>query len=633
MNSLKQYLNENLKSIKLIPNNPEPEILDEGLRDILNKIKNKFSKVAQYFRGLVAKIGKIWYAINDSGEPVNAISPLTAGQLYKDGRFNKSNTLVVLDREGSKIIGLNTKSSDAFNLYGRGNSLDYWRKQQGVYESGMDVSDFREKNINEVRIANRDPQSRGGIDTPALKKRISAVFRMSSNKYTTLLIFGAPGIGKTAILSQVIDEMNASNTSGEPYKLIVKTLSNETVDNFTIPEITRNTETGDTTVSDLVKSWLPVFKDSGNEEENQRRSDACGRGILFLDELSRTSKDVLNVCLPLINEHRFNNYLLGYGWRVICASNRPEDDMQQTELTTTMTNRCQIVYYEPTVNSWRKWAETQNYMSPVLLDWLESGTGKYSGSKYFYWDPNDESDSDDPSKIMCTPRSWTNCMEYLATYYDTGLSEGWQLIDLFQKNNQEFISLMNDFLPAAAIDSFCGLLGLISKVGDIESFCDGIWKSGKANIPSSTKLDEIVIPISQIIITYHAKTLPTEKEFMNLSNWLISQNNGQLASYMFDNFNNVFGRFIENDNEKKYLVLYKRMIKTNIPNSSKYTAAQKKKVIANWNEVFKNTCTGFGVTPETFPDYSTGYSKLFDAYKSELEALSNELNGSSVSAI
>ena len=79
------------------------------------------------------------------------------------------------------------------------------------------------------------------------------------------MIWGAPGIGKTAILMNVLEEMRRDFPN---YRLIVKTLSNETPDNFTLPKYI-DVE-GQEFATDVPKTWLPVYKPSGDPIEDKK---------------------------------------------------------------------------------------------------------------------------------------------------------------------------------------------------------------------------------------------------------------------------------------------------------------------------------------------------------------------------
>lgn len=507
--------------------------LNEGLRDIINSIKKKFKQAIQWFAGLfAARLNPkqpYWCPVNEDGEVMEAITGLTAGQALKDGLIDSSNTWVRLPASGAREVGLRSDPKDAMKMYGPGNSIDYWMEaglDKPVRESAYDASeDF----INEVKMHTEDPEALYNVvDTPELQQEIEMCFK--NKNLARLLIWGAPGIGKTAIIQSVLDSLPANKN--KEYTLVTKTLSNETPDNFTLPKYIE--VNGQEKATDIPKTWLPVYKPTGIREKDQVLDDACGKGLLFIDELSRATPQVLNVILPLVNEGEFNGYKLGSGWVIIVASNRAEDELSgQSNIGNALSNRFRQVYYEPTVNSWRKWADTQSYISPLLLDWLEMPeTETLSGGKYFYMDPNEDMESAGTTRMMCTPRAWTNAMRQLACYAETGRLEGYSILDI---PKGILARTLNMYVPKQAVDSFLAFLSIISAVGNMDEQIEGIWKNGgkKFNVdPKNLRL--IAIPLSQIVITSRAKKLPTETEFANLVNWLIKMDSDQLCSYVID---------------------------------------------------------------------------------------------------
>ena len=562
----------------------ESEVVDEGLKDILNSLKSKFKKVIDYFSKIIANIGVYWCPVNDKGEVLDAISPLTAGQAYKDGYISKDTTLVVLGNKGKLLVGLNTKPEDAYKLlYGKGSSADYWKAMgEGKLREDAPINNRYSLNensvptlfpyvgndeklmnemisindedlVNEVKMTASDPQAHyNKVDNDTLIRMIKA--RVTNPNLAPLLIWGAPGIGKTAIMNSVVEAIRGGKVKGIPgnpeYQLIVKTLSNETPENFTLPMYIK--VNGEKRATDVPKTWMPVYRPTGNPEIDKQLDDACGSGMLFIDELSRASAQVLNIILPLVNERNFNGYKLGSHWTIICASNRMEDELAgQSQIGNALANRFGQVFYEPTLNSWKKWAENQKFISPLLLQWMglpqDSGEiSKYSGGKYFYWDPNEESDND-TSSIMCTPRSWTKAMEAICVYFDTASLEGFDLINYYHEDPGMIRTALNEYIPWAAVDAFMGFIDLISKAGDLESITDKIWNSGGRGVKISTKtLNEIALPLSQLIMTAHIGKLPTEQEFESLVDWLISMKSDQLSSYVLNTLQEMlFGMIAE----------------------------------------------------------------------------------------
>jgi hypothetical protein len=525
------------------------EKIDEGLKDIFNAVKSKFQQVFLYLKNVVAKFGTYFIPTDDSGKLMNAISPLTPGAAYVDGSINKKSTFVKMDKAGAKITNCKTKFDDAKKLYGSGNSIAYWMQtlnesaevDNTESEAFATILEYFEKfnslnSVNEVKIHTEDPEvdmDNIVVDDDDLKEEIK--ISLMDHNQARLMIWGAPGIGKTAILMNVLDEMKRDFPD---YRLITKTLSNETPDNFTLPKYVEIN--GADYATDVPKTWLPVYKPTGNPAEDKKLSDACGNGLLFIDELSRATPQVLNVVLPLVNEGIFNGYKLGDGWTIICASNRPEDEQSgQSTIGNALANRFGQLHYEPTCKTWRKWADKQGFMSPLLLQWLSMPEGEeMSGGKFYYMDPNEDSSRMSDTTLMCTPRSWTNAMRRLATYHHTGKLEGFNIFDIPEAKIKR---TLNMFVPKQAVSNFMAFLKVISAIGNFDQAVHDVWQNGGKGFKINKKdLNKVTLPLAQLIVCAHAKQLPTKKEWENLVNWLVSQKSDQLASYVLDIFQNVF---------------------------------------------------------------------------------------------
>ena len=542
MKNITECFNETLSISQIL----ESENVNEGLKDILKAVQAKFKKAFAYLKGIVVKFGSYFIPTDANGDPMNAISPLTAGQAYKDGAINKASTLVCLSKEGSKIVGLGTNPESAQKLYGSGNSIKYWQRMIKECEENSEAT------INEVKMHTEDPEAKYNIivDNEGLKRHIKMA--LTNKKLARLMIWGAPGIGKTAILMNVLDEYE----DFKDYNLVVKTLSNETPDNFTLPKYVE--VDGQEKAMDVPKTWLPVYKPTGDAAKDLELDNACGKGLLFVDELSRATPQVLNVVLPLVNEGIFNGYKLGSGWTIICASNRMEDEMSgQSDIGAALGNRFKHIYYEPCVKTWTSWAQKQNFISPLLTRWLEMPESEnMSGGKFFYMDPNEDMESIAPTRLMCTPRSWTNAMRDLAEYSETGNLEGFTIFDI---PTDILAMTLNSYVPASAVDSFIAFLQVIRNIGDFDAAVAGVWKKGSFDIDKKN-LDLVKIPFSQLLCSAHADTLPTTEEFANACTWIAAQNNSSLCAYFLDVFKEVFaGAFTTNNDRDTVMALGEKM--------------------------------------------------------------------------
>ena len=577
------------------------ERVDEGLKEIFNAVKAKFKKVFVYLKSVVVKVGTYFLGTDTEGNVLPAITPLTAGSAYADGSINKASTVVIMDKEGAKITGCKGKLSDIAKLKGPGNSIRFWEminEQEQDPEIANIVESYLET-VNEVQLRALDPEAEWNRieDSDELRDEILMHVR-NSKTLGRLMIWGAPGIGKTAIIDAVVEAMQKTN---ENYRMIYKTLSSDTPDNFSLPTYVE--VNGEKKATDVPKTWLPVYKPTGDKVKDAELDRLCGEGLLFVDELSRATSQVLNVILPLVNEGRFGDgYKVGSGWSIIVASNRPEDETSgQTNIGAALGNRFDHVYFEPTVHSWRKWADQQGYMSPLLLQWLSMGDKEQmSGGKFFYWDPNQENPDNDPTSLMCTPRSWDMAMRKLALYSHTGSLEGFTIFDIPEKIIRK---VLNGRVPKTAVASFMSFLEVIRGIGDFDKAVHDVWNGGKLTIDKK-KLNMICLPLSQLVCSAHANELPTGKEFENLADFLVAQNSDQLASYLLDVFCNVFIGDIEPDLRRQILTMQER---------NRRVKGDPTKLRA-FEAIAKPFCNRWGISFSDIPDYYPGLVKISKKY-------------------
>lgn len=596
--SINDYINESIEAN-----------VNEGLKDLFNLVKSKFQKAWAYMKGIVVKVGSRILPVDDQGNVIPAQDGLTAGQSMTDGWIDKKTTVVILDKNGQQITKCKMNIKHAKALYGSGDSRSWWRKMLRESQERADNT------INEVKLQNQDPEAKYNVICDDKKLAQMIINTIKYKQLKPLLIYGAPGIGKTAIIETVYKTMVEKFPD---YQIIVKTLSNETPDNFSLPKYVNvnGTEMAD----DVPKVWLPVYKPCEDPEENAIRDAKCGNGLLFIDELSRATPQVLNVMLPLINERRIAGCVLGSGWTIVTASNRAEDENAgQAEIGNALGNRFAQVYYEPTIDTWENWAKRENYISPILLSWLKMPEGEnLSGGKFFYMDPNEDIQSGDVTKLMCTPRSWTNAMRELALYHHTGTLEGFQLFDI---DDDILAMTLNKYVPASAVDSFLAFLKVIKEIGDFDRAVMDIWKNGGKNFKiEKKKLNMISIPLAQLICSAHADKLPTEKEFESLCEWLIAQKSDQLCSYTLDVFKNIFLTTPHIDDTVRDNIFFLKAKIEKVKNDSKKNETEKQANIVLYTEMFHEFFDKWGLTIDTLPDYSPALKNLGGTYKEAFKA-------------
>ena len=597
--------------------------VDEGLKDMLNdtikKVKDKLGnlveRVITYAKGVVAKISNYYMATDEDGNLQACSTPLTMGAAYKNGLIDKNSTFIGMGKEAGRLVGASEPFANALKMYP--STKDYWKQLASQHKTNESLDEEKfiaslcESNklncgefddmLNEVKMANEDPQAKYNVIVDDKKLRDIIKRHINNPRLARLMIWGAPGIGKTAILTTIVNEISAEQ--GKDYSLIVKTLSNETPDNFMLPKYS-----GDR-AEDVPKTWMPVWKPTGDEKVDKTNDEKCGRGLLFIDELSRATPQVQNVILPLVNEGVFNGWKLGSGWAIICASNRDEDEdaSNQTQIGNALGNRFAQVYYEPCVNTWKGWADKQGFISPLLTQWLAMPAGEtISGGKFFYWDPNDDDDTN-TTHIMCTPRSWTNAMRDLAEYHHTGTLEGFNIFDI-DEFDLKFV--LNKYVPAQAVDQFWAFLQTISHIGDFDNAVRSAWSGHGAGLKINKKdLVKVAMPLAQLIVCAHKNSLPTAAEFESLADFLVKMGSEQLTSYTLDVFKNVFGANIPDQDS---------VSKLNDCKSYMFTLARLyKKDPDFWKSIhiFDAFLSAWNIDYDTMPDYMNGLKAIATKYR------------------
>ena len=256
-------------------------------------------------------------------------------------------------------------------------------------------------------------------------------------------IWGAPGVGKTQIIDEAIDIIR--EVEGDANIITINAMAMRK-DDFTFPVkviksldvVNKNGENVKLSVqdsSDVMKSWLPVYDPTNEEALNKGISieqlddvanggDGTGNGkggIIFIDELSRISGDVLNVIMTLVQNRRFNNYRIGSKWMIVAAANPPQvlgASGERMMWDPAQTDRFQHVFFQATFQEWIKWARKpikgtkRQHIPEELLVFLENNRDCWHNLALV----NDEEKKDKVAKTRYpNPRAYANAAK---SYYE-----------------------------------------------------------------------------------------------------------------------------------------------------------------------------------------------------------------------
>jgi MoxR-like ATPase len=140
------------------------------------------------------------------------------------------------------------------------------------------------------------------------------------------LIIGAPGVGKSAMMQLVADEI--SRMEGEEFPL--HTFLASTCD-----------------ATDI--GGFPIVQGAQLERIPMQEIRACSvaPGLLFMDEMTTVPPSVQGPCLRLFHERKAGNMSLHAKSAIVAACNPPEQAPGANELSAAMTNRNMIVRLRP----------------------------------------------------------------------------------------------------------------------------------------------------------------------------------------------------------------------------------------------------------------------------------------------
>lgn len=189
-----------------------------------------------------------------------------------------------------------------------------------------------------------------------------------------VFIWGAPGIGKSALVEQFAKEVGLPCVS-----LLGSQLAPEDI--IGIPKINGNTS-----------EFLPPKMIARTEPY-----------VLFLDELNACSQEVQKAFYSLIHEKRIGEYHLPEGSIIIGAGNRAQDSAIVKTMSSALINRMFHVQMRADTRQWIKWAQHQN-IHPWVINYL------IQRPDHLFSEPPK---TEEP---FSTPRSWHMLSDALKEY-------------------------------------------------------------------------------------------------------------------------------------------------------------------------------------------------------------------------
>lgn len=187
-----------------------------------------------------------------------------------------------------------------------------------------------------------------------LKKDEFGDYRIPLVRQRPLFLLGEPGIGKTAVMEQIAQELGIALVS---YSMTHHTRQSA----LGLPIIVHKQyeelecDVSEYTMSEIIASIYDVMKESGVKE-----------GILFLDEINCVSETLAPSMLQFLQYKVFGRHRIPDGWVVVTAGNPPEYNKSVREFDVVTLDRLKVLEVEADYEVWRKYAINKGLHNAII---------------------------------------------------------------------------------------------------------------------------------------------------------------------------------------------------------------------------------------------------------------------------
>ena len=497
----------------------------------LNESRVNENRIGEFIKGAIEKIGEWFKGVGSKF--LNAILIQQKGKL-------PAAVTIIPSKADIEFLKSQGKSVSRPNI----NAL----AENEEFEKDENIGPVNEGKIYSHAQAKTGIQD---VDATKMKKLIAANIHgaLTDEPGAPILFWGAPGIGKSAIVEQVASEFSFSAQDQRLIKVDLLTMNPE---DLFLPYIKDKDVAGVTRSGRAPAEWLPVYHikegAKGNDIANSVIRDDKGNvikegGILFFDEVFRAKGPTRDALLTLLDaQRRIGDYKLGDKWIIVAAANREEDEPgQDVEQTFAFADRFTHYNYSPKFEDWEKWAlvaktkSGRQKIKPEILTFVkwfgaeeqaaDQGSKVHGGGKYFY-------DMDTERKVNANPRAWEKASKILHDL-ETHLKTLSSSPD-FKMQEEDIIDAVAGAVgvePARHFASFLEMLRTTS-IADLEKvYTDPekaiTLKEIKSKLESEGKKDITMQKIAFLVTlaTLHAGKVLSEKELENLCIWLTRPEN------------------------------------------------------------------------------------------------------------
>lgn len=245
-----------------------------------------------------------------------------------------------------------------------------------------------------------------------LKKDEFGAYRIPVVRQRPIFLLGAPGIGKTAVMEQIAQELSVALVS---YSMTHHTRQSA----LGLPFISHKEYEGmqydisEYTMSEIIASIYEVMEESGVKE-----------GILFLDEINCVSETLAPSMLQFLQYKVFGRHQVPEGWVIVTAGNPPEYNKSVREFDVVTLDRLRVLSVEADYSVWKEYAQERG-IHTAILNFLELK------KEYFY-----KIETTVNGRSYVTARGWEDLSEILLLYEEEGMKVDETLVEQYIRNDR-----------------------------------------------------------------------------------------------------------------------------------------------------------------------------------------------------
>ena len=235
-------------------------------------------------------------------------------------------------------------------------------------------------------------------------------YRLPTERQRPVFLLGAPGIGKTAIMEQIAQDLDVGFVS---YSMTHHTRQSA----LGLPFIAKKTYDGveydvsEYTMSEIIAAVYDSMEATGKRE-----------GILFLDEINCVSETLTPAMLQFLQYKIFGRHRVPDGWIVVTAGNPPEYNRTAHDFDIATWDRLKRIDVEPDFAAWRDFA-VETGVHPAVLTYLDIERD------HFY-----RVETTVDGKSFVTARGWDDLSAMMKLYEEQGIPVDELLIGQYVQN-------------------------------------------------------------------------------------------------------------------------------------------------------------------------------------------------------